>query len=303
MNEDRLSPYRAKLSPDQRESLVADYLAGMTAQQVADKHGVKQCSAWELLKRRGVSRTLSVAKRKYWLNENAFNEQSGDAAYWLGFLITDGSIGKSESSYILSLQLAEKDREHLEKFKAFLGADYPIRKILPRTGPKSFNSGIAYRVSLRCHGPMTIALMGAGVVPTKTKTAVASDTLATDPDFWRGCIDGDGSIAIRKHPTGSDCPVVTLCGASPVLLQQFSAFTKSVTPCRASISAGHHADAVNVSGVHAIRLLRAMYGGSGPRLERKGIAASAILARAAANPNWCNKRAPWTDRRRAACKS
>lgn len=45
-------------------------------------------------------------------------------AYWLGFLYADGSVGSTD--YRVELTLAEKDYNHLVKFKDFIGLDNKI---------------------------------------------------------------------------------------------------------------------------------------------------------------------------------
>lgn len=62
--------------------------------------------------------------------ENIDNEEK---AYWLGFLYADGSVGSTD--YRVELGLAEKDLEHIKKFKNFIGLD---NKISYRPKSKSY---------------------------------------------------------------------------------------------------------------------------------------------------------------------
>lgn len=60
------------------------------------------------------------------MKEDIFNTISNDnTAYWLGFLAADGSIHKNKN--LIQIGLAQRDREHLEKFAQFL--EVPIDKI------------------------------------------------------------------------------------------------------------------------------------------------------------------------------
>lgn len=67
---------------------------------------------------------LSLAHRKYNLNESSFSKiDNEEKAYWLGFLSGDGIITENK----IRLRLANKDKEHLKKFKEFVqwtGKDY-----------------------------------------------------------------------------------------------------------------------------------------------------------------------------------
>lgn len=47
-----------------------------------------------------------------------------EKAYWLGFLYADGSVGSTDNR--VELGLAEKDYNHLVKFKNFIGLDNNI---------------------------------------------------------------------------------------------------------------------------------------------------------------------------------
>ena len=57
---------------------------------------------------------LSISHRKYNLDESFFKKiNNEEKAYWLGFFAGDGSITENK----VRLRLANKDREHLQKFK------------------------------------------------------------------------------------------------------------------------------------------------------------------------------------------
>lgn len=59
------------------------------------------------------------------MNSNFFNEiTSNNIAYWIGFITADGSVNKNS----LSIGLALKDKEHLEKFLKAIQATTPIRE-------------------------------------------------------------------------------------------------------------------------------------------------------------------------------
>lgn len=48
---------------------------------------------------------------------------SEEKAYWLGFITGDGSVSK----YMLRIELSNRDKEHLEKFKVFMKSSKPIK--------------------------------------------------------------------------------------------------------------------------------------------------------------------------------
>jgi hypothetical protein len=269
---------QGKLTEQQKIDAAARYLAGETCQQVADAFGVKQCSMWEMLKRRNLTRPTSVTNRRHTLNERAFDTITPESAYWVGFLITDGCLSDaSRGSHQILLQVSEKDVEHLHSFKRFLGSDHPIS---PRQTSKKaghFGDGLHYVYNVRACG-LAAPLIRYGVTPRKTATAAACDVLAFDRHFWRGCIDGDGTVSI--HKTGGTLrPYVQLCGASRTLLEQFSAFVRTVVPSApATVRQGHGVLVVSVIGHAAIALTKHLYADCTIALPRKLSSAREIMA-------------------------
>lgn len=68
-------------------------------------------------------------KNRY-IFENIDNEEK---AYWLGFLYADGSVGSTDNR--VELGLSEVDKNHIEKFKQFIGLD---NKVSYRPKSKSY---------------------------------------------------------------------------------------------------------------------------------------------------------------------
>src|SRR5271166_7037406 len=62
------------------------------------------------------------------LNHSIFETiDSEEKAYWLGFLLADGSIQvRKNVQKIVKLALAIEDKEHLEKFKKFVNSKLAI---------------------------------------------------------------------------------------------------------------------------------------------------------------------------------
>lgn len=272
---------------EQIQSLIADYLGGMTCEQCADKYGVKKCTAWEILHRRGLTRPKSETNRRYTLNQNAFDVVTDESAYWIGFLMADGCISQREkmSSRII-LEIHERDKPHVEKFKAFLGTDAPIEMVAPKNYAKSFRSSTHARIGVASN-QLAEALAGFGVVPRKSKIAKAIG-LENNPHFWRGCIDGDGGVFLTLRKLGHYDPVIFLCGTEE-LLNQFAAFVRTICPdCKAKVTPATHVFQYRAGGCHAIKLAKHLYENAPVALDRKQEKAKEIVTRAEANPHWCN---------------
>lgn len=126
---------------------------------------------------------------KHARNSYAFHEMTNDAAYWLGFLYTDGCVTDD-----YSIQFKLKDIEPIQDFKKFLQYDGPIQTVTLRSGAKIYTS---YQVSFY-DKTLVGKLIELGCVPKKTYTLKyptkeqLSDAYYND--FIRGAFDGDGSI-------------------------------------------------------------------------------------------------------------
>lgn len=77
--------------------------------------------------------------RKYKVNEDIFKTiDTGEKAYWLGFLYADGSVTFENGRYVLELGLKAEDVNHLEKFKRFIDTDAKIDDKLVKLKGKKY---------------------------------------------------------------------------------------------------------------------------------------------------------------------
>lgn len=151
----------------------------------------------------------SCGTRRYTVNEHYFDRiETDEAAYWLGFLFSDGYQDGDE----VKVELAAKDRGHLELLRVALNAEHPVKDRPPRP-----NSGAA-SVLLVGSRRMCVALSRWGCVPSKTMTAQWPQGLAAELEgaFLRGIFDGDGCISRRWEGKNSR-PTASFHVASPPL--------------------------------------------------------------------------------------
>ena len=79
------------------------------------------------------------------VNHEAFDVVTDDAAYWIGFLFSDGSVfHKKNGGLTIQLRLSEIDRGHVENFRQFLGSTHAIT-----TSPPGNFGGYRSRASVR----------------------------------------------------------------------------------------------------------------------------------------------------------
>lgn len=124
------------------------------------------------------------------MRENAFqNILDNNTAYWLGFLTADGSISKTT----IQIELANKDKPHLEKLRDFLELDKPICERIKCSNGKEYVSN--YLAFNSRH--MIEDLAQYKIVPGKTYLDIDFFSFINEPykfSYICGYLDGDGWI-------------------------------------------------------------------------------------------------------------
>lgn len=157
--------------------------------------------------------------RKYTLDESVFeNINTEEKAYWLGFILADGSIGirKDSNQHTVKIALQTIDKNHLDKFCSFLNTNMPI-KIYKNFSAKSKDSCEIAITSKK----IVQDLMNLGIGPKKSHT-VEMPIIRKDLSrhLIRGIWDGDGSVlyrATRKKYPNNITPIVQICGNEKIL--------------------------------------------------------------------------------------
>ena len=247
-----------KLSEQHRSEIVALYQSGTSSTVLGDRYGVSCQAVLALLRRRKVAiQSRSEAARRHVLNDDAFASITPESAYWIGFLMADGCI---TGTHELRLNLATRDGEQVERFRAFLRSSHTIG---------------------RSHGQVRLAIKSRklcsdlavyGIVPRKSTVAQVVG-LEGNRDFWRGVVDGDGNI-YYSAPLGFW--YLRLVG-SRRMMEQFLAFAKRLTPTTASVRPHKSIAIVCLGGVHAAAILYALYHDAPVALRRKEQIASELF--------------------------
>lgn len=129
------------------------------------------------------------APKRLLLNEAVFDTPySEESAYFLGLLATDGSLDTARNT--ISLGLAAKDGYMVERFRAFLQTDAPVR-VTP-AGQHRLRV-VSRKLSQR--------LQELGFNSRKSWGFKISDAaLVQNRHFLRGAYDGDGSFGVYDYP-------------------------------------------------------------------------------------------------------
>lgn len=126
--------------------------------------------------------------RKYVINERFFEKiDTEEKAYWLGFIYADGNVTKNHRAFQIALQ--NRDEGHLEKMLKSFQSTHPIFK------HRDISKGVMIKNKLFVKN-----LVDAGICPNKSYT-IKPILLRRDLQrhFWRGVVDGDGTLSTRKH--------------------------------------------------------------------------------------------------------
>lgn len=260
----RILPLDPKLS----KLLARDYASGKKMQFLADRHKLNISTVHRHVHAHGVEpRPLG---QRYFYNKNAFDSLTEEAAYWAGFLMADGCITEGcGGTKVVAVGLKASDKLHLQKLKKFLQSTHPVT-IVPRwDGPGGYGGGD--RAVLRVHSnELALSLKKYGVVPRKSLIARATGGAESNRHFWRGVVDGDGSVS---SPSANRLQVSLVSGGKTA--QQFAMFIKSSIGINGRIDtrrkSNRHAflDVATYVGIDAARVADFLYSNQSISLDRK----------------------------------
>lgn len=285
----RPSPLPADLWP----KVIEGYLAGESTHALAERFNCVRSTISRTIKRSGASmRTVAERVPRLPCRHDAFAraEDDPDAAYWVGVLMSDGCIGSAASTRYVILKLSEVDRGHVEAFRMFLQAKHRILKQEHHRG----NTRPMYGLSVGS-AQLVNDLARYGVVPRKTKSAKVQ-LLADNRHFWRGVIDGDGSLGYRtrRKATHSQSPLLQINGSEP-LMRQFEAYARHVTGTSAKAHTGNRCWSLALHAGAAAEMISHLYTDCAVALPRKWALAHELLCEWELRPN----RRDFTGRRAA----
>jgi hypothetical protein len=266
-----------KWTGEKLEAVIRDYRSGLSQRDISEKHGIAEAYIWRVCKTRGCARTGV----RYQYDPSAFSRDDEATAYWLGFLITDGCLHDNKASTrcgtrTLSLKLQDRDTDHVRLFQRFMQTTAPVKYVHDRSPQGEVRRYADIRICLQ---PETVKrLIAYGVTPRKTLTCRINH-LAQNRHFWRGVIDGDGSLKLAQQPSGKYRFTIELASASPGFIEQFSRFCREVSgsPPRVYARAGL-AKSACIDDDPALRLLRHLYHDATVALKRKAVTARLVLA-------------------------
>ena len=256
------------MTSDERELAVKLYAGGASAKECAALFGRSANSMWLLMKKSGVVRH-TVGRTKNCRADDSFFDviDSEEKAYWLGFISADGNI---KECGVVSLTLAARDSAHVHKFARALRSTYKISSAV--------YSGFGQTsTSIVSHG-LVAGLARLGVHPCKSLTIKPTNV---EPElarhYWRGVVDGDGSI----HYRANGYYVVNLVGTREMLAGFISAVQSELALSKPSITPNGSICITSYANKKAQLVTDWLYGGASVVLARKAKLAQAAVSAAA----------------------
>ena len=174
------------------EDVIKRYKNGESCQSIADSYNVTFHTISNILEKNNIARNNKYHNLS--LDENYFeNIDRYDKAYFLGFMLTDGSVSLNEN--IIRLSLATKDEEILKIFKEKTGNE---NKIIIREDGRHSERTFQLR-----NKKWKNDLAKYSITPQKTATC-EMPTLSQNmmSHLIRGMFDGDGWISSASHQIG-----------------------------------------------------------------------------------------------------
>lgn len=151
-------------------------------------------------------------------------------SYIYGLLLTDGSIHQKKdlnNSYQTSLEVQYKDKDIIDKLNNLFPNSSSYERIRDTNFKKDCHS-ISFKYYQK-DLPLLLFNMG---FPIKDKTNIAQPPIVDydESAFWRGVIDGDGSLGIRKQSRNRGKEIyLSLTTKSDILKDAFCNYMTKIT--------------------------------------------------------------------------
>lgn len=259
-----------KVSGADTQRAIDLYNSGLSLAQVGDVLGASSSAVNRKLKSCGVVMRPDSCRRTK-VNEDFFEViDTPEKAYWLGFLATDGNVHGTR----ICINII--DKEHLVKFANALGVPEPdIRTHYRKTKEGDAHKRAIYsifRFQFRSK-KMAADLSAQGVGPNKSFTIMPwNGPEELQKYYWRGCIDGDGGISTDKR-TGRRH--LMFCG-NQQMVEGFQAFVNKFATTSAKTAPLKRIFAFRLGMEASAILLKVLYDGEGPSLDRKQMLATTV---------------------------
>jgi len=204
--------FRKQLSGGQKDEIAERYKKLRSIHKVAAEFGVEPSTVSYVVKDAGFQLGTS---RKWQVNERIFERPNTVMAYWLGFLMADGSLRKVGNTWSLNFSLQHSDAAHLYEYAKTIGLSHQAVHNYSRLTSVTF-----------CHPKLGQWLKQWGIVPRKTYVFIPPKApFELLPHYLRGWFDGDGCISLHS---GDGLYSATLTGHEKAALEWYGRALKQI---------------------------------------------------------------------------
>lgn len=253
-----------KTNTETEKEIVKLYKEGSSSIILSKKFGVHFSTVLNIVKRNNIQiRKMRDAKKIYHYDENFFeNIDTEEKAYWVGFILADGCLS-IRNNYKKDLSIGLKDKGHLQKFVSSINGNNKIRTYTWKR--RQYEA-----ISIRC--PKIIEdLLNLGMTPRKSLIAkVPPIREELSSHFWRGVVDGDGSmgIYINRKRYNHKSFALSLVGSNAVI-SEFIRYIQNNTGIILVANSSRRIFVAKTTNASAIRIIKLLYENATMFMDRK----------------------------------
>lgn len=162
-------------------------------------------------------------------------------SYFFGFVQTDGHLkSNTRNRGCLSIEIKQTDCDIIEKFQSLFSVKSFISTRTRNTNYKENYSSVVFNV-FDLDFRTQLNELG---IPYGKKSSIIKppNCYFCEVDYWRGIIDGDGSLGITK--TGK--PFISLITTSDILAERFELFCSKITSNRKILNRNKRDNVYNI---------------------------------------------------------
>ncbi len=238
-------PFKVTLTEQQKQEICEKYRNGVRITPLAREYHKNTYYISKILREHDVHiLEYSECNRQHSFNESYFETiDSEDKAYWVGFLLADGNICLNS----LRVGLQRRDEDHLLRLLHCMQATCPIYH-------RAQNGHESSHVSLTSK-TLVDTLARLNIVPAKSLIATVPDIPKhLERHFWRGMVDGDGSIQCVVSQCSEYASFVILVGTHSVC-SNFSSWISRIVGRTPSVRPRGNIFRTEACGVYQVALI------------------------------------------------
>lgn len=192
---------RTEFTQEQIDEIINDYTKlHVSMRKIGEKFNVSKT----VIKRVLTEANIEARKdnHRYFADYDKFKIiDSPEKAYWLGFIAADGCVYKRQDSNagnFLVINIHQRDKNHLEKFKSFMNSNANIIDHIQKGGFSAIEGTPMCKITINGNS-LVEDLIDKGVVPRKS---LILEPPKIDKEYFLpfilGYFDGDGSISYSE---------------------------------------------------------------------------------------------------------